>query len=122
MSIFNIVISIVGGAITSLFSTFLNNYSDKKKLLLRVCEFVEELTLNNKQLYSRDVILIKLQNFDTQIHFYFNKKIAASYSAIYGDIVQCIRYDSAVTETTVIESYNQFLQNIKFYIHRRTRK
>lgn len=122
MSIFNIVISIVGGAITSLFSMFLNNYSDKKKLLLRVCEFVEELTLNNKQLYSRDVILIKLQNFDTQIHFYFNKKIVASYSAIYGDIVQCIRYDSAVTKTTVVESYNQFLQNIKFYIHRRTRK
>ena len=122
MDILNIVCSIIGGVVASLFTIFLNSYLDKKKLLLCVCEFVDELTLKGRQPCSRDLILVKLQNFDTQIHFRFSKKIAESYSQVYGNIVDCIRYSSEVTEISVPASYYQFLQSIKFYTHMRKEK
>ena len=116
--ILNVVLSIVGGVVTSLFTIALNIYLDKKKFLLYVCEFVEELALNRKA-YSKDAILIKLQNFDTQICSRFNRKIKESYEILYGDIVQCLRLNSDITENAIFESYNNFLQSVKFYLPRR---
>ena len=119
--ILNVVLSIVGGVVTSLFTTALNGYLDKKKFVLHVCEFVEELALNRKA-YSKDAVLIKLQNFDTQICSRFNRKIKKAYEKLYGDIVQCLRLNSDIsdiTEYAIFESYNNFLQSVKFYLHRR---
>lgn len=118
MDILNVVLSITGGIVTSLFTIALNIYLDKKKFLLYVCEFVEELALNRKA-YSKDAVLIKLQNFDTQICSRFNRKIKESYDMLYGDIVQCLRLNSDITENTIFISYNNFLQSVKFYSHRR---
>lgn len=116
--ILNVVLSIVGGVVASLFTIVLNIYLDKKKFLLYVCEFVEELALNRKA-YSKDAVLIKLQNFDTQICSRFNRKIKESYEMLYGNIVQCLRLNSDITENAIFESYNDFLQSVKFYLHRR---
>ena len=116
--ILNVVLSIVGGVVTSLFTIVLNSYLDKKKFLLYVCEFIEELALNRKA-YSKDAVLIKLQNFDTQICSRFNRKIKESYEMLYGNIVSCLRLNSDITEYAIFESYNNFLQSVKFYLHRR---
>lgn len=116
--ILNVVLSIVGGIVTSLFTIVLNIYLDKKRFLLYVCEFVEELALNRKA-YSKDAVLIKLQNFDTQICSRFNRKIKESYEMLYGNIVQCLRLNSDITENAIFESYNNFLQSVKFYLYRR---
>lgn len=116
--ILNVVLSIVGGIVTSLFTIVLNIYLDKKRFLLYVCEFVEELVLNRKA-YSKDAVLIKLQNFDTQICSRFNRKIKESYEMLYGNIVSCLRLNSDITENSIFESYNNFLQSVKFYLHRR---
>ncbi len=119
MEALNIVFSLLGGMLASLFTLLINAYLDRKMFLRGVCEFIEELTLNRKGAYSNDVILIKLKNFDTQIQSRFNKKIAKSYSQLYGDIVQCIRLNADITENAITESYVSFLQNIKLYFQRR---
>lgn len=45
-----------------------------------------------------------------------------AYSNLYGDIVQCIRLESDITENAIFESYEDFLLNIKFYYKRKQRK
>ena len=119
MEALNIVCSLLGGILASLFTLLINTYLDRRKFLRSVCEFIEELTLNRKGTYSNDIILIKLKNYDTQIRSQFNKKIVKSYSKLYGDIVQCIRLNADITENAITESYVSFLQNIKLYFQRR---
>lgn len=119
MEALNIVYSLVGGILTSLFTLMINAYFNRKKFLCSICEFVEELTLNKNSAYSTDIILIKLKNYDTQICSRFNRKIKNTYEILYGDIVQCLRLKSSITETAIFASYNAFLRSIKFYLHRR---
>ena len=122
MEALNILYSVVGGVITAIITILINSYIDKKKFLCRVCGFIEELTLNRKEAYSTDCILITLKNYDSKFCTRFNKRIAKSYEKLYGDIVQCVRLESDITETAIFESYNNFLQTIKFYSYRRYRK
>ena len=122
MEALNILYSVIGGVITAIISILINSYKDRKKFLCSVCGFIEELTLNRKGAYSKDYILITLKNYDNQIRFRFSKKVADSYEKLYGDIVQCVRLESDITETAIFESYNNFLQSIKFYSYRRYSK
>lgn len=118
----NILYSVVGGVITAIITILINSYTDRKKFLCSVCGFIEELTLNRKGTYSTDYILITLKNYDNQIRFRFNKKVADSYEKLYGDIVQCVRLGSDITETAIFESFHIFLKSTNFYLHRRFKK
>lgn len=117
MEILNIATSLGSGVLGVLVTIVINNYSEKRNLLCRVCGYVESLLLN-RQCSSEDV-LMELKIYDIETSKYFNKRITQTYSKLYGDIVQCIRLKSDITESAIFESYEEFLRNIKFYYNRK---
>lgn len=120
MEILNVVASLTGGVLGALLTIAINTYFEKRNLLCKVCSYVESLLLNGH--YPSEDVLTELNLYEVEISKYFNKRIIQTYSNLYGDIVQCIRLESDITENAIFESYEDFLLNIKFYYKRKQRK